>query len=64
MSNVISAEQFALVLDTLAKAIAETPLTAKSRDALVHVAISHISEEQAQRFLDMAYEQGEFAPGE
>lgn len=53
-----------LVLDTIAKAIAETPLTVKSRDALVHAAIAHISEEQAQRFLDMAYEQGEFAPSD
>ncbi len=51
-----------LILDTIAKAIAETPLTAKSRDALVHAAISHITEEQAERFIDIAYEQGEFAP--
>jgi hypothetical protein len=53
-----------LVLDTIARSFANTPLKASTRQTLVNEAIAHLDGEQAQRFLDIAFEQGEFAPSD
>ncbi|ASR77279.1 hypothetical protein SEA_PARADIDDLES_250 [Streptomyces phage Paradiddles] len=53
-----------LVLDTIARSFANTPLKASTRQTLVNEAIAHLDSEQAQRFLDIAFEQGEFAPSD
>lgn len=53
-----------LVLDTIARAIANIPLKAGTRQALANEAIAHMSGHEAQRFLDIVFEQGEFAPSD
>jgi|SwirhirootsSR3_FD_contig_31_10035876_length_681_multi_6_in_0_out_0_2 hypothetical protein len=52
------------ILDAMAVSLATTPLRAAVRQKLVNDVVVRLDEAQAERFMDMAYERGEFAPSE